>query len=285
MTIATAPLTAIPRCWRMRFVAQQPQPTEQVVGMFTVTEPRWAVLESVTLDTLLSSADMDQDTVWCVHLPGGAASSPWLERLEHWLMLPTAAATPAVVELTAPQGRLRWRLDRAVWADTVASMDDRWLTAVAEVAFYEGALRQLEQALDADWPSVTADIPLTHQVNAAALRRWPQVNALTERMTLRQMRLTDLRHALLHAPAAGSATARQLVSELRRRLDMPARLEALEVRLELAMDTYELANDRLSEYRYFRVECVVEIGVAILLLIEVVLMLWEIHLTYAFYGG
>jgi len=75
------------------------------------------------------------------------------------------------------------------------------------------------------------------------------------------------------------------MTELTRRTGVEQRLEQLDDRLEVVEDVYELANDRLSEYRYFRIECFIEIVVAGLLLAELVLMGWELYVTYAHLGG
>ena len=54
------------------------------------------------------------------------------------------------------------------------------------------------------------------------------------------------------------------------------RLKALDDRLEVFEDVYELANDRLLEYGNFLTEARLEIWIIVILVAEVVLMLAEI---------
>ncbi len=53
------------------------------------------------------------------------------------------------------------------------------------------------------------------------------------------------------------------------------RIEAVDDKLEFLEDVYELANDRLTEFRYFRRESTLELWIIALLVLELAVTLWE----------
>jgi uncharacterized Rmd1/YagE family protein len=72
------------------------------------------------------------------------------------------------------------------------------------------------------------------------------------------------------------------VSELLVQCEVQDRLKAVDDRLEVFEDAYELANDRLMEYGNFRAEAKLEIWIIVILLGELILMLGEIGLLIWF---
>ena len=72
------------------------------------------------------------------------------------------------------------------------------------------------------------------------------------------------------------------MSELLVQCEILDRLKAVDDRLEVYEDVYELANDRLLEYGNFRTEAKLEFWIIVILVVELVLMLAEIGLSIWF---
>ena len=149
-----------------------------------------------------------------------------------------------------------------------------------EFAFYEGELRKLESELEADWQTAEADTRLTHSVDPAALAQQSHVDVLTQRTALRRIRLARLGPCLERPSIALAGPARRLASELATQAEVVDRLGWVDDRLEVFEELYELANDRLTEFRYFLREYRLELWIIVLLVAEVVVMgaeLWAIY--------
>jgi hypothetical protein len=72
-----------------------------------------------------------------------------------------------------------------------------------------------------------------------------------------------------------------VAARLRRQARVADRLEWFSERLEAMEDLYEGAHDRVSDYRWFLHGQILEIGIVVLLLAEVVLMALELHARLA----
>jgi hypothetical protein len=218
-----------------------------------------------------AGAERVEGRLYALALPGGAAApAEERARAEAWIRNSGAASVP--VEVLLQGDRIVWRPGFAL----AVGAADRVEVELAGVASFERAeteLSRLEAEVAGWWPQGKADADLTHQVSARALRRWGGVNAMTAAVTAARMRLIDV-DAVLGRPSPNlPPLAGRLAAELAMQCDAAHRIELIEERLEMLAELYELANDRLSEYSYFRTGRTLEIAILAVLAIEIVLLL------------
>ncbi|MBF2951014.1 hypothetical protein HKT30_26545, partial [Pseudomonas aeruginosa] len=150
------------------------------------------------------------------------------------------------------------------------------LEGLAVFAWHEGHLRRLEDDTAAAWEPAQADVELTQLPRRAALRRQEHVNRQVRRTTLWRMAYVRLESHLEKPPLQLNGAVRRLYNELAMQAEVHDRLATLDDRIEVLQDLYELAADRLGEYRYFRGELRVEWLIVAILLLEAGLSLWEL---------
>lgn len=256
---------------------------ESVVRRFRGPYPRAAASRPLSVDELLATAAVDPpppDELDFLFLPSGSASPIELQRsAETWMNDPALSAVHPTIDLVLQSDRVLWRPGRAVVLGAGRRLPDL-LAGLIDFAFYEGELRRLEQELEAEWSVAEADVPLTHGVDQAALARREHVNQMTRRTALRRIRLARLAPHLEKSSAALPGPARRLSAELALQAEVVERLKYVDERLEVFEDLYELANDRLSEFAYFRQEYRLEVWIVVLLVVEALLILGEMGLSW-----
>jgi hypothetical protein len=227
---------------------------------------RAAVAEATAPDALPE----DRDALLILHLPGGSASpADARQAAEAWV------AGPGVVDLVLQSDRILWRPGRAVVIGAATDFD-AYLRGLASFGLYESELRRLEADLASWWPVAQADVGLTHRVDNAAVRRWAHVGEMTEAIAGARFRHVAIEGPLEKGPDALPALARRLFIELALRGEAAHRLERLDDKIDAVADLYELANDRISEFSYFRREYVLEFLIIGVLALEVLLLLYEL---------
>lgn len=125
-----------------------------------------------------------------------------------------------------------------------------------------------------NWDQLERDAKFNHQVGDEELREWDRVNAETRRFTQFRITICKLRRGF--SVAQWPADVRKYVESYNERSGIWDRLEDLDDQIEVFEDVYELANDRLSEYSYFRREYKLEVLIAFLLFVEIAIMLGEL---------
>ena len=263
---------------RIRFVDDPPKHAD-VVMEFTGQRLRYAIGEAVAFDDLppVATGPEPTDEFYLLLLLSGSATPFDLRRqVEQWMLKPALLGARSTVELVTHGDRILWRPGRAVVIGASERFEEL-MAALVDFSFHEGALRWLENAIDTDYQSAAQDIALTHQVDKAALARWPHVNTMTRRVTAYRMAFIPLEARLGRPSSQLTGPARALVSELVMQTDMTDRLSLLDDKLEVLEDLYELANDRISEFSYFKREYRLEWGILFVLVVEVLVMLWEIY--------
>ena len=268
---------------RIRFLPAAP-PGAKVLARFRDPYDRVAVAETIPLDRLPPAADTAEpfDDFHFLFLPSGSTNTPYEQqkRGEDWMQAPPGdpfAVQP--IDLTLRNDRILWRPGRALVLGAPDRMDEI-LIALVHFAFYEGEMRRLEQEIREDWPLVERDLPLTHQVGAADLKRWPDANRMVRVTALRRVRLTRLDLYLSKVPAQLTGNVRKVYAELLLwYAELPDRYIALDDQIEIFEDLYESANDRLSEYAYFRKEFIIEAWIVVILALELAAVVVELVLT------
>ncbi len=209
------------------------------------------------------------DTLDVVQLPGGDASpAEAVERALAWVAPPSGRRA---TELLLHSERVLWAPGRAVVIGSAANLE-AYLRGLACFGFLEAALAALERQIEAAWPAAARDAELTHGLDAAALRRWPAVNLATRQATQARLRLAAIGGPLERAPMALAAPAARLFTELATQAEVVHRLDRAETRIEALVELYQAANDRLSEFSYFRRESRVEWLIVAVLAAELVLL-------------
>jgi hypothetical protein len=270
------PSSAAVTALRIRFLADAPA-AGRILAEFADPERRYALAETISPDALPPAGQdtVPLDELYVLSIPAGAAT-PFdaQQRAAAWMAKPAAPTAEPTLEIVMRSDRLLWRPGRALVQGAPERLDEN-LAALVEFAFYEGQLRRLETEIAADWPTAEADVPLTHQVDAQGLKRLAHVADMTRRTTLRRMRFARLEPHLEKPSAALPGSARRLAAELATQAEVVDRLKALDDRLEVHEDLYELANDRLSEFRYFRAEFWLEVGIIVILIVEIIEIAYE----------
>lgn len=197
----------------------------------------------------------------------------WRQRLESW-MAPDPSVQSPILDIPSFSDRVLWRPGRGLIIGS-PERSRELLEGLAAFDWYESRLRDLENAVAQAWKPAQRDIELTHQLQPAALSRQTEVNRQVLHTTHWRMTYTRLESHLEKPPQQLPGAVRRLYNELSVQAEAHDRLAALDDRIEVLQDLYELATDRLSEYRYYRGELRVEWLIVAILLIDTGLSLWE----------
>lgn len=215
------------------------------------------------------------DELLVIFASGGLQTGhAWRQRLEAWMAAGPGAQTPTL-DIPSFGDRVLWRPGRGLIIGSVERCREL-LEGLVAFAWYESRLRHLENAVAQAWESARRDIELTHQPKPQDLLRQPQVNRQVLHTTRWRMTYTRLESHLEKPPQQLPGAVRRLYNELSVQAETHDRLAALDDRIEVLQDLYELATDRLSEYRYYRGELRVEWLIVAILLIDTGLSLWEL---------
>jgi hypothetical protein len=251
---------------RLRFAPDAPA---GAVVRRTFTQPRAiiAVELPMTLADLPAAAEADPtDQCWIV------LSEEPIRHLDEWF------GGPAVV-VEREDVSIRWRPGQAI-VRAPADRHDEVLAALAEFAFHEGELRAIEAAVETQEPQAEADVPLATRVRRYDRRHWKRLGDTLEQLTHHRLTLARLEPRLAKPLRDLNPETRRLVNGLLRRADVPARLKAVDGRLEALEDLYDGAVDRIADFRWFHGGHRLETIIIILLLLEAVLMSIELAIHW-----
>ncbi len=282
---ATDPPAASAQLCRIQFVDAAPR-GQVVLREFPdpYSRPRYAIWETVGLDQLPPPAwPSPRDEFYFLFLPGGSTTVfDEQKRAEEWMAKPTDPRAEPTVEILMRSDRILWRPGRCMMQGAAERMHET-LLALADFSYHEGELRKLEREIDADSEVLARDVPLTTAaVNTESLQCAVHVHERTCTTTQRRIRCSRLQRPLEKPSITLPGAGRRLVAELLVQCEVLDRLKAVDDRLEVYEDVYELANDRILEYGNFRAEARLEIWIIVILLGELVLMLVEIGLLIYF---
>jgi len=151
---------------------------------------------------------------------------------------------------------------------------------VVELAFYETELRRLEAETAAAWPEAEQDTPLAYDVTAGDLARQEILGRRTVAVFDRRIRQARIEPHLRHAAADLPLAARRLGDLLRRKARAQERIESLDSKTEVYEYIYELASQRMGEYRNSRRERLLEIIIIVILAVETAAMFIDGFITW-----
>jgi len=258
---------------RIRFVRELPAGKRALVE-FAEPEPHFAVVEPVPTETLLASGFEDELAFLFLQQDCPEAMK-WQRRAEEWIGLVPNSTTPPALELFVKYDRILWRPRKIVVVGTLDQLEEI-LPAIVEFAFYEDELSRLESEVHTALKNSKRDIHLTHAVAKADLQKQSHVNDMTHYVTSARIRFACLEPLLEMSSTDLTGQARRLCFEMFNQANVPDRLQVVDDQLEVVQDLYELANERLTEFRYYRNESILEFWVIAILALEVVLILVEL---------
>ena len=215
------------------------------------------------------------DNFYFLFVPDAPSTADLRKKTEARLNeLRDASGEPAI-ELFSKPYRIVWHPPHAAILGG-DRLPEEMFSAFVEFASLENRLRKLE-AKTADCLNVCAkDVPLTHAVSPSDLRRQTHVNKMTEQIVSSQMELVCLTPCFDNLCARLTPQTKHAIEELTEKMRVwDDRIETLEDQLESLWDLYELANDRLTEFSYFKREALLELWIIALLVLELVVMFWE----------
>ena len=262
---------------RVQFVIEPPLGTSLIMEF--ADQQRFAVSELIALDKLPEPGKSDdlKDGFYLLQLASGANSPfEWRQRAESWILsTPNGSINSAPFDILLQSDRILWRPGRAVIISAPDRIHDHVL-GITNFCFYENELRRLEMDIQGWWLIAARDTDLTHQVDWSAVQRWPHVNQMTQLVTQARMRLVRLTRPLERASSTLPGASRRLVAELLLQAEVTDRLVDADDKLEVFEDLYELANDRISEFSYFRREYTLELWIIVVLAVEAALVLYNL---------
>jgi hypothetical protein len=279
MTVSSLTSASIDGATRRRILfVSQARPGDDILVEFGEPLCGAAICQSIqagTADVADGAAESSQ-ALECLLLTSasGATSKP-SARVEGWL----EDAGDVGFRFERRDLRIIWRPGRAVIEAPQERMTEA-LAALAEFAIVERHVAELEQQLVGDFPTARADVHFAHRVDLADLTEWPRVNEMTRRSLQHRLRHADLSRCLQTNVNRRPPAIWRIVQELFERAELEDRLEALGDRIEVVADIYESANDRLSEYSYFRREYKIELWIVVILIAELLVMFGELIVTW-----
>lgn len=150
---------------------------------------------------------------------------------------------------------------------------DALLPGLAHFAQVEAELRRLEEEVSSAWGDLEEDRPIAFEAKPADLRRSPVLAARVSAAFSRRIRFARLESCMLTANSELTPAAAELADDLGEAADLESRFEVLDGQLEVFEHIYEMASQRLGEFRASHQGNKVEWLIVALLAAEIVLML------------
>lgn len=259
---------ASPTLCRLRF-APAAEPAGAISFSFADPAPSQATGDAVPLNTPppADSAALVPADLEILVGPAALRDDPrWRDGATAWLAAPAA--------LTARHGewQVAWCIGRAVLF-APPPLTAAALEAVVDFAHYEHELRRIERALTAAWPAVEADTPLAYDITKADVARDREIGRRARAVLQLRISLSRIEPHLSRPPARFPRAAAELGAALREGALCDVRAETASDQLEAQEYVYEMASQRLGEYRHARQGFVLETIIILLLAAEVVLLL------------
>lgn len=135
------------------------------------------------------------------------------------------------------------------------------------------ALQNLEKLTSLKSMDIADDVKLVHKVDKTSLHKWPDLQIKTENTYMLRLLANQVSQMLWHCLRSGTKH-KDLPDALEvfvQADQLEARVDTLVDKIEILDDLYSTANDRLSEYSFFREECRLEIIIIVILLLELVI--------------
>jgi hypothetical protein len=256
---------------RVHFLDEAPAGAK-VLRSFQHPKPRVAVEEEVQFSDLPAQRESPDpvDHLTAILIPSAAVAEG--KRLsEDWMAAADRDGATSMVAFAWNGQKIQWRPGRLLVQGSSDAFEGI-LKAVTEFAYYESELRGLEQTLDSHEAQALDDVARSQRIRFRDRRHWRRFEELTEYFCRMRLTYTSLEPHLVIASATLPRDARQVMARLLDEAEISDRLEEVSNRLEACEDLYEGANDRVADYRWYIGGHWMELGIILLLLVEVALL-------------
>jgi len=268
-----------PQAWRIEF-SEGSHPLLDEVEAIEIAEPRnvTALLTPLALSDAFGQTHPQADgAVIVVWLPPSVDRASTVERdADQWMRGAGEKRKEAMARADVRTMRVIWDESRAV---IYASQRDIH-SALDAIVRFSIALREalaLEAAVKSEWPSIEANVDLTHAVTRRDQRRQPHINEITESAARRKIAWLRVSRSIEQLDPDLGEPSKRLFAELVSGASLYDRMEMLDDPIQYALDQYELANARLSEASHARKELVHSIigyvVIIVLLVAQLLLMM------------
>ena len=147
---------------------------------------------------------------------------------------------------------------------------------LAELAYYEGELHDVERQLGAAWPDLEADGGPAFEFDERSVKQRDRLAKRFRQLLGLRVRLTRVLPHLLTPHVYPPTLASQVSERLRERLRMRHRVEMIQEQLEVFERIYDTCAQRASDYRANRKNHLLEMVIIVLLAAQTLLVLFEI---------
>jgi hypothetical protein len=265
-----APSNSQPTLYRLWFVLPS-EHSYPLAFCFADPAPRQVAGEAQPLTAPPTSGVINsKDGLEVLVLPSAYEDdSRWREGARDWLALPDQ---PEVLSAQWGAIQVSWHPGRAVIVAPPAEASAT-LEAVVDFAYYENELRRLEQEIAAGWSAVEGDAPLVYDIAKSRLAGDKEIGQRVQQVLQRRMRHARIEPHLRRPPASFSQQARELGNALRGAAQCEERMETVDGQIEVQEYIYEMASQRMGEFRHARMSSILETIIIALLAAEVILMI------------
>ena len=244
---------------------------------FADPSPHHAVLTEVSPDTAPAvTGETDNGKLDVLIAPGPRSARspdrPWEDAGTRWISGGAPSGTEPPITLSVRGTDVTWRPGRALlWA--AADQAEAMLLAVIDFSYHEQQLRRLEQEIAAAWDDLEQDKRLAWEAQPADLDHDGSVGMRMSQTLHRRIRHSRISPRLQQPTRSLPPATGTLVEELRSRAGVDDRLEAVDGHLEVFEHVYEMASQRLGEFRASHKEQTLERVIIVLLAAEGLLLL------------
>ena len=265
---------------RLFVVLRGPGPVDASMRVIDFSEPFSDRLRVVQKDHEWRPSGTDSELSRILVVPPFSKDDPRRrDAAAGWMNAASDGGQDSHILVKAGDALVLWRPERAVVAYGGGQLAEV-LEAVAEFCFVERLLAGLEREVSLGWPGVEQDTPLAYKIEATDLRRDPEIGLRARGVLQLRMRHVRAEPLVAQAPARFGRLAAELGEGLREQARCEQRLEVLDGQIEVQEYVYELASQRLGEFRHAREGFIIEVIIVALLAAEVVLLLVDLWFSH-----
>lgn len=193
----------------------------------------------------------------------------------HWVHAAPRAATVAPVVIMMNGAQIYWGQQRAVLVVPTERVDT-YFPVLLDFGYHERALRLLEQARAEAWNDFESDTPYAHRITTHDPKRFDMIAQRTETALRQRASLARIEPHFYGPQPHMQPLANQLLERLRERARIDDRVEILYGQLEVVVEMYEMASQRISDFKHARQSHALEWGIIVLIIAEVALLLFDL---------
>ncbi|MGH8012530.1 MAG: hypothetical protein ACREQ4_08530 [Candidatus Binataceae bacterium] len=190
---------------------------------------------------------------------------------ESFMATPSHPDAVATIAFASSARKIQWRPGRALIGGPLEDYQ-AILRALVDFAFYEGELRGFEAALEQREAQAQSDIEHAHRIRLSDRKHWRRFAQTIEYLYHMRLKYARLESQLAVAERSLPRESRQVMARLNDESRISTRMEALSNRLEAFEDLYEGANDRITDHRWYVASQWLELGIVLILVVEVLLL-------------